>query len=51
MAKTIRRRFITLPGRLIHSARRRDLHLPSSWPWAEGFHSALVRLRALPLRT
>jgi hypothetical protein len=51
MAKTIRRRFITLPGRLTHSARRRDLHLPSSWPWAEGFRTALVGLRALPLRT
>ena len=48
MAKTIRRRFITLPGRLTHSARRRDLHLPSSWPWAEGFRTALVRPRTVP---
>jgi hypothetical protein len=51
VAKTIRRRFITLPGRLTHSARRRHLHLPSGWPWAEGFLTALLRLRALPLRT
>jgi hypothetical protein len=29
----------------------RDLHLPSGWPWAEGFLTALFRLRALPLRT
>jgi hypothetical protein len=51
VAKTIRRRFITLPGRLTHAARRRSLHLPSGWPWAEGFLDALARLRALPLRT
>src|SRR6266511_3085228 len=51
VAKTIRRRFITLPGRLTHSARRRHLHLPSGWPWAEGFLAALARLRALPLQT
>jgi DDE family transposase len=51
VAKTIRRRFITLPGRLTHSARRRYLHLPSGWPWAEGFLTALARLRALPLPT
>ena len=51
VAKTIRRRFIALPGRLTHAARRRYLHLPSGWPWAEGFGVALARLRALPLRT
>ena len=51
VAKTIRRRLITLPGPLTHSARRRHLHLPSGWPWAEGSLTALIRLRALPLRT
>ena len=51
VAKTIRRRFIALPGRLTHAARRRYLHLPSGWPWAEGYLAALARLRALPLRT
>jgi hypothetical protein len=51
VAKTIRRRFITLPGRLTHTARRRHLHLPSGWPWAEGFLTALARLRALPQPT
>ena len=42
VAKTIRRRLITLPGRLTHTARRRRLHLPSRWPWAEGFLTALA---------
>jgi hypothetical protein len=51
VAKTIRRRFIALPGRLTHAARRRYLHLPSGWPWAEDFLIALARLHALLLRT
>jgi hypothetical protein len=51
VAKTIRRRFITLPGRLTSTARRRHLHLPSGWPWAADFLTALTRLRTLPLRT
>ena len=48
VAKTIRRRYIALPGRLTRSARTRRLHLPSGWPWQDGFLAALARLRALP---
>jgi len=47
--KTIRRRFLGLPGRLTRSARRVTLHLPARWPWAAAFDMALARLRALPL--
>jgi hypothetical protein len=50
VAKTLRRRLVTLPGRLTHSARRRVLHLPTDWPWAEQLHRALTHLRAIPLR-
>ena len=49
VAKTIRRRRLSLPGRLTRSARRRWLHLPAGWPWAQTFTGALTRLRALPL--
>jgi hypothetical protein len=49
VAKTLRRRLLTLPGRLTRSARRRYLHLPAGWPWAQAFSRALARLRALPL--
>ncbi|MGH2689226.1 MAG: IS1380 family transposase [Actinomycetota bacterium] len=49
VAKTVRRRFFTLPGRLTRSARRRHLHLPRSWPWSEEFSQALTRLRAVQL--
>jgi hypothetical protein len=48
-AKTLRRRLFALVGRLTRSARRVTLHLPTGWPWADQFLSALARLRALPL--
>ena len=48
-AKTMRRRFFALAGRLTRSARRLTLHLPVDWPWAEDFRAALARFRALPL--
>ena len=50
VAKTVRRRYLTLPGRITRSGRRRALHLPSAWPWAAPFRSALARLRAVGLR-
>jgi hypothetical protein len=48
-AKTLRRRFLGLPGRLTRSARCFTLHLPADWPWAAEFMTALARIRALPL--
>jgi hypothetical protein len=47
--RTIRRRFLGIPGRLTRSARRVTLHLPGRWPWAEAFARALIRLRAIPI--
>ena len=44
VAKTVRRRLLALPGRLTRSARRRLLHLPTSWPWAEQWLAAYERL-------
>ncbi|HEV2084572.1 MAG TPA: IS1380 family transposase [Gemmatimonadales bacterium] len=49
--KTLRRRLFAVAGRLTRSARRVTLHLPARWPWAIGWSSALVRLRAIPLVT
>ena len=46
--KTLRRRFLALPGRLTRSARRSFLALPAGWPWQEAFLRALSALRALP---
>jgi hypothetical protein len=47
-ARTVRRRLLTLPGRLTTSARRWTLHLPARWPWQADFIHALARIRALP---
>jgi hypothetical protein len=49
VAETIRRRYLTLPGRITRSARRATLHLPARWPWSHGFRQALDRLRTIPL--
>ena len=50
VARTIRRRYLALPGRLTHSARRQHLHFPARWPWAEPFLAAYARLNAIPIR-
>jgi hypothetical protein len=47
-ARTLRRRLLTLPGRLTHSARRWTLHLPARWPWQTAFVEALTRVRGMP---
>ncbi|MHB1987950.1 MAG: IS1380 family transposase [Acidimicrobiales bacterium] len=47
VAKTIRRRFLALPGRITRSARRRQLHLPTKWPWAEQWTACFERFCAL----
>jgi DDE family transposase len=46
-ARTLRRRLLSLPGRLTRSARRFTLHLPARWPWQRDFIEALTRIRAL----
>jgi Transposase DDE domain group 1 len=48
VARTIRTRFIALPGRLVNRSGTHTLRLPSRWPWANTFITALGRLRALP---
>jgi Transposase DDE domain group 1 len=47
-ARTVRRRLLTLPGRLTTSGRRWTLHLPARWPWQHDFIRALARIRDLP---
>jgi len=51
VAKTIRRKFISVPGRLTARSRRAQLHLPTEWPWATEWLACFDRLRALSLRT
>ena len=47
---TLQTRIFTVPGRLVHSGRRRHLRLPASWPWAHAIEQALVNIEAIPLR-
>jgi hypothetical protein len=49
--ETLRRRYLSVPGRITRSARRRTLHLPACWPWAERFIVALERHRDVVLVT
>ena len=50
-AATLRRRLFTIPGRLVHTARRLHLRLSTKWPWADAFLTALSRTNALPMRS
>ena len=47
-ARSVRRRLLSLPGRLTTHAGRWTLHLPARWPWQHDFVEALTRIRALP---
>lgn len=49
-AASLRRKIFTMPGRLVHSGRRRHLRLPASWPWADPLQQALTRIAAIPMR-
>jgi hypothetical protein len=50
-ARTLRRRLLTVPGRLTRHARGWTLHLPARWPWHSDYLGALNRIRALPAAT
>ena len=50
--KALRYRFLTVPARLTHRARRRHVRFPRTWPWAHEIVAAFTAIRALtPLRT
>jgi hypothetical protein len=47
-ARTLRRRLLTIAGRLTRHGRQWTLHLPARWPWHGDYITALARIRALP---
>ena len=47
VARTTRTRLIAIPGRLVNRAGRSTLRLPTPWPWAKQFTTALDTLRLL----
>ncbi len=48
VARTVRTRFLSVPGRLVSRSGRPTLRAPLEWPWADTFNRALGLLRALP---
>jgi len=48
VARTVRTRFLSVPGRLVSRSGRPTLRTPLEWPWADVFARALTLLRALP---
>jgi hypothetical protein len=47
---TLRRSLFTVPGRLVHTARRLQLRLPHNWPWQTEFNTAMTTITAIPMR-
>lgn len=47
---TLRRTLLAVPGRLVHSARRWQLRLPTDWPWERALSGLLRRVHNLPAR-
>ena len=50
-ARTLRRRLLTVPGRITRTARTVTLRMPARWPWEHDFLAAIERLRAVPRLT
>jgi hypothetical protein len=50
-ARTLRRRLLSVPGRITRTARTTTLQMPARWPWETMFLTALERLRELPALT
>jgi hypothetical protein len=49
VARTVRHRLFTIPGRIVNRSGRLVLRLPQRWPWDTTFTVALDQIRALPL--
>lgn len=46
--KALRYRFLHVPARLTHSARRRRLRIPETWPWAAAIVAVFANIAAIP---
>ena len=46
--KRLRLRILAVAGRIVHTARRRVLHIDPAWPWTDVITTAHQRLCALP---
>ena len=46
--KALRYRFLHVPARLTHGARRRRLRIPKTWPWAVAVVAVFANIAAIP---
>jgi hypothetical protein len=46
--QTLRAKLISMPARLVHTARRLKLRAPTNWPWRTAFDDALNTIRLIP---
>lgn len=46
--KALRYRFLHVPARLTHGARRRRLRVPESWPWAAAIAAVFANIASIP---
>ena len=51
VARTLRTRLLAIPGRIVNRSGRPTLRMPTNWPWATSFATALDALRGLDLNT
>jgi len=49
--ETLRTKLVSMPARLVHSARRLKLRAPTNWPWRAAFEASLTRIAAIPAPT
>ena len=47
VARTMRTRYVAIPGRLLNRGGRPTLRLPTQWPWRDTFALALQQLRGV----
>ena len=47
VARTVRTRLLAIAGRIINRSGKPTLRMPTHWPWANTFTTALTALRAL----
>lgn len=49
--QTLRTKLISMPARLVHSARRIKLRAPTNWPWQHAYRRAVTTIQAIPAPT
>jgi hypothetical protein len=49
--ETLRTKLVSMPARLVHTARRLKLRAPTNWPWRDAFETALARIATIPAPT